>query len=391
MSRRSFAVGALFGVLVVGCSPGGREAAPLEGNWRSDAWGTYLSIIGDSVEIFEYSAVHCFSVASGGARGIGEILTIEGTDLLLQDAGRTVRFDRLEFLPEVCLDAVADDAPATFEVLAATIEEHYLPGVDPGWAARAAAPGLAADAGDPELFDALTVLLGPLARPDVRVAGAGETWVADPPGLIEFPEAETFGDGGILGGSFDSTITYLAFRRLSAFDADPAQSLRIAADAIDRAIANVDSLVLDLRGSDGGSIDHAMLVASRIVGTERVVAELEVRGPDGFAAAGDVTVRPLPTGSFKGRVAVLVGPGTIGVAELLVAAIDETEGVTIIGRRTSGSPGPGMVRFLPNGWSVGFPNLRAVRPDGTDLSSGIAPDLVSDDPLGTALELLRGP
>ncbi len=50
-----------------------------------------------------------------------------------------------------------------------------------------------------------------------------------------------------------------------------------------------------------------------------------------------------------------------------------------------------MVRFLPNGWSVGFPNLRVTAPDGADLSAGIVPDVMSDDPLQTALELLGRP
>jgi carboxyl-terminal processing protease len=159
---------------------------------------------------------------------------------------------------------------------------------------------------------------------------------------------------------------------------------------VDLALAGVDRLILDLRGSDGGTIDHAMLIASRFVPSTRVVAQLSARGPTGLSPAGEVMVSPLPTGTFAGRVVVLVGPGTIGVAELLVAAIGDLDGVTVIGQPTAGSAGPGMVRFLPNGWSVGFPNLQVTLGDGSELVSGMRPDLVSVDPLLAAVEMLGG-
>jgi hypothetical protein len=389
MSRR-LAVGALLAALLVSCNPGAREAEPFEGSWQSEAWGMYLSISGGSVEIFEYSSAQCFSVASGGTRGIAEVLAFEGEELLLIDGGRTVRFDRFEFLPEECLAEINDDPVSTFEALVATIEERYVRGVDAGWSTRVEASRPDADADDEALLGAMIELLAPLHRPDVRLAGGGETWVANPPDQVIFPEAEAFGEGGLLGGSVGDGVSYLAFLRLSAFADDLEESQRLAAEAVDLALAGGEGLILDLRGSDGGSIDHAMLIASRFVPTARVVAHLSARSPAGLAAAGEVTVRPLPTGIFAGRVAVLVGPGTIGVGELLVEAIAGVDGVTVIGQPTAGSPGPGMVRFLPNGWSVGFPNLEATSGDGTAVLGGITPDLISADPLSAALQMLGG-
>jgi C-terminal processing protease CtpA/Prc len=74
----------------------------------------------------------------------------------------------------------------------------------------------------------------------------------------------------------------------------------------------------------------------------------------------------------------------------LVAAIGDLDGVTVIGQPTAGSAGPGMVRFLPNGWSVGFPNLKVTTGDGTEMAGGITPHLISTDPLSTALEFFGG-
>ena len=388
MSRRLTIVGAVVGVLFVACNPGAREAEPFQGNWRSDAWGTYLSVDGGAIEIFEYSAVHCFSVASGGARGVGDVLSMEGEVLVLTDAGRTVRFEQTEFLPGECIDPVADDPVATFQVLAATFEEHYLPGVDAAWVDRVEALRPPVGASDESLLGALTSLLAPLDRLDVRLSAGGEVWAAAQATPIEFPEVDVLGRGGILTGSVGDGIAYVAFRRLGEFADDAAGSQRAAADAIDAATAAATSVVLDLRGSDGGAIDHAMLIASRILPTETVIAQLAARGAGGFVPAGDVTVRPLPTGTFDGRTFVLVGPGTIGVAELLAAALGGVDGVTIVGQPTAGSAGPAMVRFLPNGWSVGLPNLRVTLPDGTDLTNGVQPDVLAEDALATALEIL---
>ena len=388
MSRRLAVAGAVVGVLFIACNPGAREAEPFQGNWQSEAWGTYLSVDGGSIEIFEFSAVHCFSVASGGARGVGEVLSMENEVLVLEDAGRTVRFEQTEFLPEECIDPVASDPVATFQVLAATFEEHYLPGVDAGWADRVEASRPPAGVSDDSLLDALTLLLDPLDGLDVRLSAEGEVWAAARAAPIDFPNFELSGRGGILTGSVGDGITYLAFRRLGEFADDADGSQRAAAHAIDAAVAAGNSLVLDLRGSDGGAIDHAMLIASRFVATENLIARLAARGATSFVPAGDVTVRPLPTGTFEGTTAVLVGPGTIGVAELLAAALQGTDGVTIVGQRTAGSAGPVMVRFLPNGWSVGLPNLRVTLSDGTDLANGVQPDILAEDALATALEIL---
>jgi len=386
--RRLVSVVVVCAIGLAACDPGAREAAPFQGNWKSETWGTYLSVSGGSAEIFEYSSVHCFSIASGGARGIGDVLSMDGAELVLADAGRTIRFDRIEFLPEPCIDPVVADPATTFDVLVATIEEHHLPGVDEGWADRVAMLRPSVEASDEVLFAAATELLEPLARLDVRLAAGGETWAAAEAVPVQFPDVEVLVRDGILGGFIGDEVAYLAFLRMGELADDVADSQRAAADAVDAAIASSDALVLDLRGSNGGSLDHAMLVASRFIPSDLVVAVASAYGPDGFGAGIEVTARPLPTGTFDGEVAVLVGGGTVGVAELLTLALAGVDGVTVIGGPTAGSPGPGMVRFLPNGWAVGLANLQVVTPDGQDLSDGIIPDVFSDDPLAEALQIL---
>lgn len=385
MTSRPAVVGLLLSVLLVACDPGAREAEPFQGNWWSEAWGIHLSISGGSVEIFESSEVHCFSTTSGGARGIDDVLTRDGDDLVLVDDGRTIHFAAIEFLPEACAGPVLDDAGTTYDVLAATFENHYAPGLDEAWSQRVETLRPESDAA---LFEAVTSLLGPLARPDVRIAAADATWAAATVDPVDLADGQEFGLGGVVTGA-PGGFGYLGFRRLGGFASDSEASQRVAADAIDAAVAATDSLILDLRVSDGGSIDHAMLIASRIVPDAGRVATLSADGPSGLVPAGEASVRPLPTGTFQGSVAVLVGPGTIGVAELLAAALHGVDGVTLIGNPTAGSPGPGMVRFLPNGWSVGLPNLNVTLADGSELSDGVIPDVQTDDALATAMRLLQ--
>ncbi|MEE9299286.1 MAG: S41 family peptidase [Acidimicrobiia bacterium] len=391
MRRRALGLVALLGIVAAACNTGAREAEPFEGNWESEGWGTFISIDGGTVEIYEHSSAHCMSVASGGARGISDVISLEGGRLVVRDAGRLLRFDPIEFLPESCLDDPdAFDPAGVFAVLAATVEENLAPPLDSGWSDRRAA--LAADlaGGGLRLREAMIALLEPLGDVQIRLMfGAGEVWPAGSTEPIPpVPGTTQAGNGGIDVGTVGEGIAYVGFRRLGSFGDDEEASERQAARVIDNAISVAPALILDLRSTDGGSIDHVLLIASRLVPRPRQVAALAVRASDGFVDAGSLSVTPLPTGVYDGEVAVLIGPGTVGVAETLAWMLSEVPGVTLIGSPTAGSPGPAMVRFLPNGWSLALPNLRVMAVDGTDLSGGVEPDDAAEDAFTAALLLL---
>lgn len=373
------------------CSPGARDAVPFQGLWDAPAWGLYLSIDGGSVEIFEYSTDHCVSVAAGGARGIGDVLSRDGAHLVLVDAGRTVRFEAVGVLPQTCEDPPVRDARSVFDVVVATVTDRDTVALDGGWEERVASLRPASSADAPALFGAIQDLLSPVGDAELRLA-AGDLglWRASEPPGFSMPEDLVEETDGISTTTLDEAITYLGLTRLGGFAEDPEDSQRLLAAAADSATASSRRVILDLRGADGGSIDHAMLVASRFVPEPRVVAQLEARGPDGYVDAGEVAVTPHPLRTFAGSLFVLIGPGTIGVAELLATALGSVEGVTLVGGTTAGAAGPGMVRYLPNGWSLGLTNLRVTSSDGLDLTAGVTPDVVAQDALAVALDLARG-
>ena len=386
----------LAALVLAACAPGVREAQPFAGVWTSDGFGIYLDVHGGDVDLYEYSRAHCALVYGGGARGISTVLGFEGGILVLTDAGRVIHLDALEALPAACAEEYRSTDPGRIvAVTAATMEELYRPALDDQWEDRLASvtEGLAFDAQSAATtFRALTALLAPLDDPGVRLAVDDPTlwngvWSAGagpfagrepylPPGL----EASTVGgDDGIVVGRFGS-VGYLGLSRLGGFAEDDEGSQRVLAAELDSLLAESASLILDLRGASSGRAVEAMLIASRFVSEELLVGTQMI----GATPAGAVTVRPTVSAPFVGRVAVLVGPGSAGAAEMLVLALRGLPAVTVVGEPTAGSPTPPLARYLPNGWSLGVPALDLVTPDGrawsgTPILPGIEAATAADD------------
>lgn len=379
---RRLATGLAAVVLLAACTPGSLEAAPFEGVWRSEGWGTFL-VVGGDVEYFEHTSVHCLSLGTTGARGIADSLSFEGDRLVLQDSDREIRFDRIDVLPPICADAgLSTDPASAVSVLAATVEEQFVGDLDPGWDERREEALVRAHDGE-DLLGLLVDLVEPLGG-RVRIAADTGRWpeppVIDRPAGSDLGEADAYALGEVDG------IGLLALGRTGPFDADPEASQRITGRIVDRLVAASDSVILDLRASSGGTLTDGLLIATRFAQREGAVASLRARAGDAFVPAGDLSLTPVPTGTFDGQVFVLVGPETRGVGELLAHVLGDLDRVTILGHPTAGDPGPALVRNLPNGWSISVPNLTVLDVDGTVLGP-VEPDVVTDDPVGEALRV----
>jgi hypothetical protein len=366
-------------LVLASCNPGALEATPYEGIWQSDGWGTFL-LIGGDVEFFEHTAEHCLSLGTVGARGIADSLEFEGDRLVLRNADREIRFDRIDVLPMSCADAgTSDDPELALTVLAATVEEHFVDHLDPGWDDRRADLTARAAAGE-NLLGLVVELLGPLDG-SVRVT-TGQTLWPEPP-VPARPAGYDLGDVGAYAVGEIDGVGFLSLARTGPFDADPDESERITGRIVDEA-ARFGAVIIDLRASSGGSLTEALLIATRFVPDERIVASMQARAGDRMVPAGELRVTPVPTGTFAGDVFVLVGPETRGPGELLAHVLGELDRVTILGSPTAGDPGPPLIRYLPNVWSISVPNLEVTGPDGVVLGS-VEPDVLTDDPLDEAL------
>lgn len=387
MRRATAALAAL--IAAAGCTPGAREAAPYEGVWESVGYGFYLVVEAGSVDVYEHTAVSCVLISSGPARGISDVVTLDddGT-LVLEERGRVLRFDQLDALAERCTEAV--DPSDTLAVAAASVEEHHpsLDERDPGWAAHRDAI-LSRERTDPAaVLHTLQELLAPLADPQLRLATDDETilpggsWSAVPEPITRREVPNLVEMEGLMWGVMPGGPGYLSFARLGGSgDAEDAE--RSLAGTLDRALAEVDPpfpLIIDLRALRDGTESAALLVASRFVPRETSVGTRAVRigDPGEFSEPVPIMVRPMPTGTYPGRIVVIIGPDTAGPGELLALALQQVPGAVFVGEPTAGSPSPILVRSLPNGWSLGVPHQRVWDPEGRLLElNGLVPDVVA--------------
>ena len=369
-------------LLLAGCGPGEREARPFTGRWESLGFGLYLDIHGGDVDIYEHTAVHCYPVAAGSARGISDVFSLEGERLVLRDGGRVVEFEAIATVPERCVAPLDASLSSVFGITIASVAEHLLPAPSAAWLAEAAAIGsaLAAGATPAETHAALVAALSLLSDPEIRLAAGNgavpPSWPPPPDLAAGLTLAwESAWGGRALVGEAAPGVAYVGFLRLVAEGADDQRAL---AAALDGALAGADAAVIDLRAASGGVEEAALQVATRFVPTERVVATLLARQGDGVVAAGGLSVTPRATGTFAGLVVVLVGPATSGAGELLARVLAELPGVTVVGEPSSGSPREPLVRALPNGWSVGIPNLQVIGPDGSEwVGTPLIPDVIA--------------
>lgn len=404
------AVVAGLAILAAACLPSPPDDRALDGVWRSAGFGLVLDVRTDEVVIYEYVTSHCMEVAVTPRRGMSGLAVIDEGSLVLRDAGREVVLDRIESVPLGCGETVGVDPGTVFAVAAATVEDLYVRGVDPLWdeRRRALEPLVAAFDDDVGLFDALMRLLAPLDDRQITLVvpsgPLGGAWayvagdavrVGDRPVVPgQVGEVTVAGDGGIATGDLGEGYAYLGFGRLSGFSEGPADSERVAAAILDDALIGATGVIIDLRAVSAGTTRTGLLLATRFVPEDVVVGRF--RTGDGVDA-GALIVRPLPTGTFHRPVVLIVDGATAGPAEVLVLSMRLLPFVTVVGEPTAGSPGQVLVRSLPNGWSLGVPNVDVVTPDGIAWTGRpISPDvrvLQGEEPhdavLGAALETLR--
>lgn len=144
-------------------------------------------------------------------------------------------------------------------------------------------------------------------------------------------------------------------------------------------------LVLDLRGNSGGDVDILKSVAGQLL-PDGVVAHMHSR--TGFGE--DIVV----TGGipYMGKVYVLMDEYTASCAELLVGALRDSLGATLIGKTTFGKGvTQGIIQFK-DGSGVKMTLGCYTTPDGHDIEGvGLEPDIPckSDDALNVVLGMLK--
>lgn len=160
--------------------------------------------------------------------------------------------------------------------------------------------------------------------------------------------------------------------RVLEFTPGTPQRIREAVDGLRKSGAT--RFVFDLRGTSRGDLDEGVASARLFVKT----GTLSVRQ----TKAQRETVPAQPTdANIEAPVAMLVGPGTAGAAEVFAAALARNKRGELIGERTLGRAARQRLVALPDGSSLLLTNVRYLAPDNSAIhEKGLEPDVEVEEP-----------
>jgi len=203
-------------------------------------------------------------------------------------------------------------------------------------------------------------------------------------------------------GRFDDGIGYILIRTWVQEQRD---ALEAAFKALD-GFLGAKRLIVDVRPNSGGAEMLARRFAGRFVDKPVVYAMHVTRSihqPGGFTKPHKRVLQPVkgrPT--FRGRLAVLMGPVNLSSCEAFLLMMKRVPGCKLIGERSYGSSGNPQAINLGNAVTVYLPSWKAMDAEGRSLEGkGISPDITvkatqeefekGDPVLEAALKFLRKP
>jgi len=147
------------------------------------------------------------------------------------------------------------------------------------------------------------------------------------------------------------------------------------AQAIGHQLTGAEGIVLDLRSASGGQEDEMVGLADMLIGAGSIGSKT-MRDPLGCRAwaaeEGSAGER------LDLKVAVVVGPGTSGLAEVLASALRDHGRAILLGRQTRGRSTLETIRTFADGSAIQLTTTRLRGPDDTALEQGVLPHVATD-------------
>jgi carboxyl-terminal processing protease len=160
--------------------------------------------------------------------------------------------------------------------------------------------------------------------------------------------------------------------RVMEFSKDTATRIQAAFDTLTKGGAS--RFVIDLRGTAKGDLDDG-LTAARLFVKSGTLAVRHSR------AQQEVVSASAADGAILAPVALVVGQGTSGAAEVFAAALDGNDRADLVGERTLGRAARQRLVKLPDGSGLLISNVRYLTPKSTPLHErGLQPDVAIDEP-----------
>jgi carboxyl-terminal processing protease len=172
------------------------------------------------------------------------------------------------------------------------------------------------------------------------------------------------------------------YLRLTSFTNNSAELLRSDLESLLEQGAT--SIIFDLQGNPGGSLNAAVLIASEFL-EEGLVLRTEERssGDDYEVVKGGVATDDAV------ELIVLVDGGSASASEVVTGALQEAGRAVVIGENTFGKNTVQRIWNLPDGGGLKLTIARWVTPDGEDYGlDGITPDVAVVIPVDATGEFL---
>ena len=142
---------------------------------------------------------------------------------------------------------------------------------------------------------------------------------------------------------------------------------------VERALEQVESkevnhLIIDLRNNSGGYLEEANKIASLFLENGKVIYSLNERGTVEVVKDSDNTSRSYP-------ITVMINEYSASASEILAAALKESYGATLVGKKTYGKGKVQHTYSLGNGGIVKYTSSTWLTPSGTCVDGvGYEPD-----------------
>jgi hypothetical protein len=362
----------------------------------------------------------CLPVKAGNISEYQDHYTLVGDTLTLESGYSKYQYKRIDQIPELCRQPLSkasqDDPVFNFEILAATIKDHYayfeLNDLD--WdAVYANARGkVSPTTTAPELylimeqlFEELNDNHGGIYPPD-EVEALAEASTIDKNEQDEQEELPSYGDFQVAAmvtdhhieeqmtedswlvswGSMKDSIGYIQVKAMWLFaDLDlskdsiaenglvdtynDALSQLSEADQItaevagmakimDRVMADLmgmSSIIIDVRFNGGGQDQVGLEILKRFNAKRRQIATKQAYTIDGYTKAYPLFLEASPT-PFTKPVYLLTSQQSASATDFMALSSDELPHFSRIGSRTCGAISDALPKQLPNGWEFCLSN-----------------------------------
>ncbi|RZF07937.1 S41 family peptidase [Streptomyces albidoflavus] len=397
-----------------------------DGIWRTDGYGTVLSIRNGTFQEYQTTAVSCLKGDSAQRTGPGTYTTPDGTVLTVRTRGSrdraSLRVDgsvgdrdlrRIPELPDACTRPAPEDPLAAFDVFWQSFEENYpffsAKGIDWHALRDQYRPRVHAKTTRDELHAVFSEMVKPLYDAHVAVEDGDRVFAQVRPGTVlptqeldtkvkKFIVAHDLKGARNLQDFANGRITYAdlpggqGYLRISGFGGYAGDGAPYAAQLaeLDRALDTVldqertqrlKGLVIDVRINGGGSDALGIHIAEHLTDTPYRAYSRRARNhpadPTRHTRPQPVYVTPAQGPRYTGPVAVLTGGSTVSAGETFTQALMDRPGRTVrIGQPTQGVFSDVMRRKLPNGMAAWLPNEEFLTRSGRTFDgTGIPPHL----------------